>query len=128
MQIAIDASRVSVAERTGTERYSYELLAALARLDRHRDYTLYTNGLPASLPPLGPNFRLRSLPLDLSAGLQKSFRLTERFGLETRMEAFNLLNRVNYETYSGNLLDPRFGQATSAFPARQIQIMFHLKF
>ncbi len=63
MQIAIDASRVSVAERTGTERYSYELLAALARLDRHRDYTLYTNGLPASLPPLGPNFRLRSLPL-----------------------------------------------------------------
>lgn len=63
MRIAIDASRVSVAERTGTERYSYELIAALARVDRRRSYTLYTNGLPAALPPLGPNFALRSIPL-----------------------------------------------------------------
>ena len=61
--IAIDASRISVAERTGTERYSYELLAALARIDHWHPYTLYTNGLPATLPPLGPNFTLRSLPL-----------------------------------------------------------------
>jgi glycosyltransferase involved in cell wall biosynthesis len=63
MHIAIDASRVSVAERTGTERYSYELIAALARVDRRRRYTLYTNGLPAALPPLGPNFALRSIPM-----------------------------------------------------------------
>ena len=62
-RIAIDASRLSVAERTGTERYSYELLAALARIDHWHPYTLYTNGLPAALPPLGPNFALRSLPL-----------------------------------------------------------------
>ncbi len=83
---------------------------------------------PNTFGTLGRNTE-RAMPFfDLSAGLQKSFRLTERFGLETRMEAFNLLNRVNYETYSGNLLDPRFGQATSAFPARQIQIMFRLKF
>ncbi len=62
-RIAIDASRLSVVERTGTERYSYELIAALARLDRWRPYTLYTNGLPAALPPLGPNFTLRAIPL-----------------------------------------------------------------
>lgn len=61
--IAIDASRLSVAERTGTERYSYELIAALARIDRWQPYALYTNGLPAALPPLGPNFTLRSLPM-----------------------------------------------------------------
>ncbi|GAB4445434.1 MAG: glycosyltransferase family 1 protein [Chloroflexi bacterium OHK40] len=61
--IAIDASRVAVTERTGTERYSYELIAALARLDRWRRYTLFTNGLPANLPPLGPNVALRSIPL-----------------------------------------------------------------
>lgn len=61
--IAIDASRLAVAERTGTERYSYELVAALARIDRSSRYTLFTNGLPAVLPPLGPNFALRSLPL-----------------------------------------------------------------
>lgn len=63
MQIAIDASRAIVAERTGTERYSFELIAALARVDRRHSYTLYTNGLPPTLPPLGPNFALRSIPL-----------------------------------------------------------------
>jgi glycosyltransferase involved in cell wall biosynthesis len=61
--IAIDISRLSASERTGTERYSYELLAALARIDRWQAYTLYSNGLPAALPPLGPNFSLRNLPL-----------------------------------------------------------------
>jgi len=63
LHIAIDASRLAVAERTGTERYSYELLAALARVDRRSRYTLYTNGLPAALPPLGPNMALCSIPL-----------------------------------------------------------------
>lgn len=62
LTIAIDASRLSVAERTGTERYSFELIAALAQVDRWHPYALYTNGLPAALPPLGPNFTLRSLP------------------------------------------------------------------
>lgn len=62
-RIAIDASRISVAERTGTERYTFELLAALARIDRWSAYTLYTNGLPSALPTLGPNFSLRSIPL-----------------------------------------------------------------
>jgi len=62
-RLAIDASRISVAERTGTERYTFELLAALARIDRWNAYTLYTNGLPPALPPLGPNFTLRSVPL-----------------------------------------------------------------
>ncbi|MFV9503747.1 MAG: glycosyltransferase family 4 protein [Oscillochloridaceae bacterium umkhey_bin13] len=61
--IAIDASRLAVRERTGTERYSYELIAALARLDQWQAYTLYSNGRPTALPPLGPNFRLRSIPL-----------------------------------------------------------------
>lgn len=59
----MDISRIAVAARTGTERYSYELLAALSRHDRTHDYTLYCNGLPATLPPLRPNFRLRAIPL-----------------------------------------------------------------
>jgi glycosyltransferase involved in cell wall biosynthesis len=62
MHIGIDVSRVAVSQRTGTERYSYELLAALARFDRHNNYTLYCNGLPSQLPPLGPNFALRNIP------------------------------------------------------------------
>ncbi|GAB4200057.1 MAG: glycosyltransferase family 1 protein [Roseiflexaceae bacterium] len=63
MQIGIDASRVAVEARTGTEHYTYELLGALARRDRHNRYTLYCNRLPARLPPLGPNMALRAIPL-----------------------------------------------------------------
>jgi hypothetical protein len=37
------------------------------------------------------------------------------------VDTFNLLNRVNYVTYVGNLSSPFFGQAVSAFPARRIQ-------
>jgi glycosyltransferase involved in cell wall biosynthesis len=61
--IGIDASRIAVAERTGTERYSYEVIAALAQIDRRDQITLYTNGVPAALPLLGPNTALRSIPL-----------------------------------------------------------------
>jgi glycosyltransferase involved in cell wall biosynthesis len=62
MHIGIDASRLSVAARTGTERYSYEVLAALAQQATSHTYTLYCNGLPTALPPLSSAFRLRSIP------------------------------------------------------------------
>src|SRR5262245_40927137 len=62
LHIGIDASRMAVAARTGTEHYTYELLAALARRDQQTRYTLYCNQMPAALPPLGPNFALRRIP------------------------------------------------------------------
>ncbi|HEX9371605.1 MAG TPA: glycosyltransferase family 1 protein [Roseiflexaceae bacterium] len=62
MHIGIDASRMAVAARTGTEHYTYELLAALARRDRQRRYTLYCNQRLAALPPLSPNFALHRIP------------------------------------------------------------------
>ena len=62
MHIGIDASRVTVAQRTGTEQYTFELLAALAQIDRRNRYTLYCNQPPTALPPLGPNFSLRHIP------------------------------------------------------------------
>lgn len=62
MHIGIDASRIAIDERTGTEHYTYELLAALAPQDRQTRYTLYCNRRPRALPPLGPNFTLRHIP------------------------------------------------------------------
>ncbi len=63
MHIGIDTSRIAVAARTGTEHYTYELIAALAQQDRHTRYTLYCNQPPRALPPLGPNFALRRIRL-----------------------------------------------------------------
>ncbi|NJP05571.1 MAG: glycosyltransferase family 4 protein [Chloroflexaceae bacterium] len=62
VHIGIDASRLAVTSRTGTERYSLELLTALAGLDSFNRYTLYCNQPPAMLPPLPPNGTLRVLP------------------------------------------------------------------
>ena len=63
LQIGFDASRLAVAERTGTEHYSWEVLSALGRIDSRNSYTLYCNGRPRSLPPLPTNYVLRPMPL-----------------------------------------------------------------
>ncbi|MGH2559007.1 MAG: glycosyltransferase family 4 protein [Thermomicrobiales bacterium] len=53
--IGIDASRLSVAERTGTETYTFNLIHALADLRSNDDFRLYLNAAlpPPDLPPLG---------------------------------------------------------------------------
>ena len=62
MRIGIDISRLAAAQRTGTEQYTAELVAALARSAGRHHWTLYANRRPPSLPPLPPNWTLRSIP------------------------------------------------------------------
>lgn len=52
----------------------------------------------------------------------------ERFSVELYTQAFNLLNRVNYGTFSGNLRSPFFGRPTSAGPARRIEVGMNFRF
>lgn len=62
--IDIDASRVTVAQRTGTERYSYELIAALDRVapsDIH--FRLYVNGRRDQLPPVSERASIHDIRL-----------------------------------------------------------------
>jgi glycosyltransferase involved in cell wall biosynthesis len=60
MRIAIDASRTLVAERTGTERYSLELIRGLLQVDRANEYLLYfRRPPPAELIPTAANWRPR---------------------------------------------------------------------
>lgn len=62
MQIGIDISRLAASQRTGTEHYTWELLAALGAIDQINSYRLYANQRPAALPPLPPNYLLRVMP------------------------------------------------------------------
>jgi hypothetical protein len=56
-------------------------------------------------------------------GLHKDFRLwSEASMLEFRAEAFNVLNKVNYQAPDGNVSNGTFGSITSAYPARQLQL------
>jgi hypothetical protein len=44
------------------------------------------------------------------------------------VDAFNILNEVNYSSFIGNLSSPFFGQAVAAQPPRRLQLSFRLKF
>lgn len=44
------------------------------------------------------------------------------------VDAFNLLNRVNYQNYIGALTSPFFGRAVAMLPARRIQMGVRLQF
>jgi hypothetical protein len=45
-----------------------------------------------------------------------------RYSIELYVQAFNLLNRVNYQNYSGSLRSTFYGDPTSAAPARRIEL------
>jgi hypothetical protein len=44
------------------------------------------------------------------------------------VDAFNVLNEVNYSSFIGNLSSPFFGQAVASQPPRRLQFSFRLKF
>ena len=52
----------------------------------------------------------------------------QRFSMEFYTQAFNLFNRVNYGSFSGNLRSPFFGRPTSAGPARRIEVGVNFRF
>ncbi|MBS1823442.1 MAG: TonB-dependent receptor [Acidobacteria bacterium] len=56
-------------------------------------------------------------------GLHKAFPLwNDSSSFDFRAEAFNVLNKVNYAGPNSNFGGSSFGQITSAFPARQLQL------
>lgn len=62
MIIGIDASRANLIERTGTERYSFELISRWPRLRPDVHFRLYLRETPnADLRDLGPNVEIRVL-------------------------------------------------------------------
>jgi hypothetical protein len=77
----------------------------------------------------GPNF------FNLDTSLAKSFRFTERFNLEIRLEAFGVTNTPQFFFGSGNgtvagvtLGSSSFGQITNATGGRQLELGAKLNF
>jgi hypothetical protein len=68
----------------------------------------------------GPGFAEVDLRCSYDWHLQKTKKEGPR--LTFALDAFNVTNRVNYVTYSGNLSSPFFGQAVAAKPPRRLQI------
>ena len=57
----------------------------------------------------------------INTNLTRRFAITERFALEFRADAFNLLNWVNFNPPSSTYGSPSFGFVTSSQPGRVIQ-------
>jgi hypothetical protein len=54
--------------------------------------------------------------------LFKTFALTETSALQLRLETFNTFNHTQFQNSDNSLGDSRFGQFTSAYPARIVQL------
>ena len=69
---------------------------------------------------------------DLDLRLSRDFFLSEKKEkgkvVTFSLDAFNILNHVNYIAYVGNLTSPFFGQAVTGFPARRLQFTSRFKF
>jgi hypothetical protein len=74
--------------------------------------------------------------LNLDTSLFKNFRLSDRFRLQFRAEAFNILNHTNFQLGVGNvgpsgnnrLNSPEFGKAGGTFSPRNLQFGLKLSF
>ena len=62
MRIGIDISRLATTQRTGTERYTWEVLAGMAATPGDDEYWLYCRTLPAEIPPFAGVMQVRVMP------------------------------------------------------------------
>jgi hypothetical protein len=100
----------------------------------HRTPEKFFNTVALALPPkftfgnagrnivIGPNFA----SLDLA--LSRSFLSGRERRLEVRAEAYNVLNRPNFQLPESFIDRPTFGRILAAYPARQIQLALRLSF
>jgi hypothetical protein len=68
---------------------------------------------------------------DVDLAISRDFRFKERFTLQARGDAYNVFNIVSLANPSGNGVtvgSSTFGQITSAFPMRQLQVGLRLTF
>jgi hypothetical protein len=69
-----------------------------------------------------------SLDLRASRDLKFGGGATKARVMTLAVDAFNVLNRINYVNFVGTLGSPLFRQPVSARPARQMQVSARVKF
>jgi hypothetical protein len=93
----------------------------------------YNDGMDNARPPGVPRNSLQGgtrLLLDLQVSHDFPINSKDKSGraISIALQAFNVLNRVNYGTYVGVISSPLFGQPDSAYPARRIQATARFRF
>jgi hypothetical protein len=83
---------------------------------------LYTFGNSGTGILTGPGY------FDVDLGVVRTFRLTERFALNARAEAFNAFNRANFNAPNATIGTASAGVISGTLPARVIQLALKLAF
>ncbi len=103
--------------------------------EAQRSVNSYLNRNTVSIPPYyqpfgnaGRNISRGYAFYQADVGLFKSFSLTERFRLQFRAEAFNVLNKSNFMAPNANISSAGFGVITSAYDPRRLQLALKLLF
>lgn len=76
----------------------------------------------------GPGYADLDLRWSRDFFLVKGKKKDEGVKATLALDAFNVLNRVNYTGFVGNLSSPFFGRAVAAQPPRRLQLSFRVKF
>jgi hypothetical protein len=94
-------------------------------------HTGTANARPAGVPRnslQGPGYADVDLRWSKDFFLVKGKKKDEGVKATLALDAFNVLNRVNYTSFVGNLSSPFFGRAVAAQPPRRLQLSFRVKF
>lgn len=94
-------------------------------------HTGTANARPAGVPRnslQGPGYVDLDLRWSRDFSLSKGKKKDDGVKATLGVDAFNVLNQVNYVSFIGNLRSPFFGQAVAAQPARRLQLSFRVKF
>lgn len=94
-------------------------------------HTGTANGRPAGVSRnslQGPAYADLDLRWSRDFTVHKSKKKDGDIKATLAVDAFNVLNQVNYSSFIGNLSSPFFGQAIAAQPPRRLQFSFRLKF
>jgi len=92
---------------------------------------LFNNGRSNARPPGIPRNGLQGGAFaELDLRLSRDFHVGGRSGptMTVGVDAFNVLNTINYAAYVGTVTSPLFMQPVSAQAARQLQLSARVKF
>ncbi|MCS7314969.1 MAG: carboxypeptidase regulatory-like domain-containing protein [Bryobacterales bacterium] len=110
-------------------------LGLILRLESGAPYSVSTgrddnrDGLARDRPPGVPRNSMQGPGLAvLDLRWRREFKLREDVAMALTVDAFNALNRVNFNQPVGNLSSPFFGQPVGARPARRMQLGLQLEF
>jgi hypothetical protein len=94
-------------------------------------HTGTANARPAGVPRnslQGPAYADLDLRWSRDFSVRKGTKKDDGVKATLAVDAFNVLNEVNYTGFIGNLSSPFFGRAIAAQPSRRMQFSFRLKF